>query len=37
MGACIDGEYEGAWRFDAAPGPHFQQFGAVFAVEPVLA
>jgi hypothetical protein len=32
-----DGEYEGAWRFDAAPGPHFQQFGAAFAVEPVLA
>ena len=31
-----DGEYEGAWRFDSAPAAHFQQFGASFAVEPVL-
>ena len=30
-----DGECETAWPFDTAPAPHFQQFGASFAVEPV--
>lgn len=30
-----DGECESAWPFDTAPGPHFQEFGAAFAVEPV--
>jgi hypothetical protein len=30
-----DGECETAWPFDSAPAPHFQQFGASFAVEPV--
>jgi hypothetical protein len=30
-----DGECETAWPFDTAPAPHFQQFGAAFAVEPV--
>lgn len=30
-----DGECECGWPFDGAPGPHFQQFGARFAVEPV--
>ena len=30
-----DGECEGAWPFETAPSPHFQQFGAGFAVEPV--
>ncbi|MDL2355467.1 MAG: hypothetical protein QFF03_09440 [Pseudomonadota bacterium] len=29
-----DGECETAWPFDSAPAPHFQQFGAVFTVEP---
>jgi hypothetical protein len=29
-----DGEYEAAWPFSLAPGPHFQQCGAVFAVTP---
>ena len=28
-----DGECESAWPFDAAPAQHFQQAGAVFAVE----
>jgi hypothetical protein len=28
-----DGECESAWPFALAPGPHFQQAGAVFAVE----
>jgi hypothetical protein len=32
-----DGECESAWPFDTAPAPHFQQFGASFAVEPVRA
>jgi hypothetical protein len=32
-----DGECENAWPFDTAPAPHFQQFGARFAVEPVRA
>ena len=30
-----DGECEGAWPFETGPAPHFQQFGAAFAVEPV--
>ena len=30
-----DGECESAWPFESAPAPHFQQFGARFAVEPV--
>ncbi len=30
-----DGECERAWPFDTAPGPHFQMYGASFAVEPV--
>ena len=30
-----DGECESAWPFDTAPGVHFQEFGAAFAVEPV--
>lgn len=30
-----DGECESVWPFDTAPGPHFQEFGAAFAVEPV--
>ncbi len=30
-----DGECECAWPFDTAPAPHFQLFGAAFAVEPV--
>jgi hypothetical protein len=30
-----DGECETLWPFETAPGPHFQQFGALFAVEPV--
>ncbi len=30
-----DGEVEAAWPFAAAPTPHFHQFGARFAVEPV--
>lgn len=30
-----DGECEGAWPFASAPGAHFQQAGARFAVEPV--
>ena len=30
-----DGECEAAWPFETAPAPHFQQFGAAFAVEPV--
>ena len=30
-----DGECENAWPFETAPAPHFQQFGASFAVEPV--
>lgn len=30
----IDGEIECAWPFPTAPGPHFHQFGAGFAVEP---
>jgi hypothetical protein len=29
-----DGECEDAWPFGGAPGPHFQQAGATFAVEP---
>jgi hypothetical protein len=32
-----DGECENAWPFDTEPAPHFQQFGARFAVEPVKA
>jgi hypothetical protein len=32
-----DGECENAWPFDTGPAPHFQQFGARFAVEPVTA
>jgi hypothetical protein len=32
-----DGECENAWPFETAPAPHFQQFGARFAVEPVTA
>jgi hypothetical protein len=31
----LDGECESAWPFDTLPGPHFQAFGATFAVEPV--
>ncbi|MDM5176963.1 hypothetical protein PO883_07095 [Massilia sp. DJPM01] len=30
-----DGEVECGWPFDGAPAPHFQRFGARFAVEPV--
>jgi hypothetical protein len=30
-----DGECESAWPFEAAPAPHFQQFGARFSVQPV--
>ena len=30
-----DGECERAWPFDTAPMPHFQLYGASFAVEPV--
>lgn len=30
-----DGELECGWPFDGEPAPHFQQFGARFAVEPV--
>jgi hypothetical protein len=30
-----DGECERAWPFDTEPGPHFQMYGARFAVEPV--
>lgn len=30
----LDGECETTWPFDTAPAPHFQQFGARFAVEP---
>lgn len=30
-----DGEVECGWPFEGAPAPHFQQFGARFAVEPV--
>jgi hypothetical protein len=30
-----DGECERAWPFDTAPAPHFQLYGASFAVEPV--
>lgn len=30
-----DGECERAWPFDTAPAPHFQMYGASFAVEPV--
>jgi hypothetical protein len=32
-----DGECENAWPFETRPVPHFQQFGARFAVEPVTA
>jgi hypothetical protein len=32
-----DGECENAWPFETAPAPHFQRFGASFAVEPVRA
>jgi hypothetical protein len=32
-----DGECENAWPFETAPAPHFQQFGARFAVEPAAA
>ncbi|MDB5910126.1 MAG: hypothetical protein JWP34_4240 [Massilia sp.] len=32
-----DGECENAWPFETGPAPHFQQFGARFAVEPVTA
>lgn len=31
-----DGECERAWPFDTAPAPHFQMYGASFAVEPVV-
>ena len=31
----IDGEIECAWPFPTAPAPHFHQYGAGFAVEPV--
>lgn len=31
----MDGEFEAAWPFDAAPAQHFQQHGASFNVEPV--
>lgn len=30
-----DGECERAWPFETAPAPHFQMYGARFAVEPV--
>ena len=30
-----DGELEGAWPFETAPGPHFHECGAAFRVEPV--
>jgi len=30
-----DGECERAWPFEMAPAPHFQMYGASFAVEPV--
>ena len=30
-----DGECESGWPFATPPGPHFQEFGARFAVEPV--
>ena len=30
-----DGECESAWPFEAAPAPHFQQFGARFSVKPL--
>jgi hypothetical protein len=30
-----DGECERLWPFDTAPAPHFQMYGAGFAVEPV--
>ena len=30
-----DGECENAWPFETAPGIHFHEFGARFAVEPV--
>lgn len=30
-----DGECEGAWRFEGAPGAHLQRFGATFVVEPL--
>lgn len=30
-----DGECEGNWPFETAPGPHIHEFGASFAVEPV--
>lgn len=30
-----DGECESDWAFTSAPGPHFQQAGAGFAVQPV--
>lgn len=30
-----DGECERGWPFDTAPAPHFQMYGARFAVEPV--
>jgi hypothetical protein len=30
-----DGECESAWPFETAPAPHFHEFGASFAVEPV--
>lgn len=30
-----DGECERGWPFANAPGPHFQLYGAAFAVEPV--
>ncbi len=30
-----DGECESAWPFETAPAPHFHEFGARFAVEPV--
>jgi hypothetical protein len=32
-----DGECENAWPFETGPAPHFQQFGARFAVEPAAA
>lgn len=31
----LDGECETPWPFATAPAPHFHQFGAAFAVEPV--
>ena len=30
-----DGECESGWPFASAPGPHFQQAGAGFSIEPV--